>query len=171
MPSSNFFAQGRTAMTFRATLTFTIAAGGFALAAALPAQALTMQECSAKYKAAQTAGGLSGQKWNDFRKEQCGSDVAATPAATATAAAPKAAEAKSSSRPKSDAAAVPASAAVYPSALDSKYSKEPAHRGRLHTCADQWKANKASNATGGLRWIQKGGGYWSECNKKLKGSA
>jgi hypothetical protein len=157
-------------MIFRAKLTFIIAAGGLALAAAVPAQALTMQECSAKYKAAQTAGSLNGQKWNDFRKEQCGSDAAAAPAATTAAAAPKAAEAKSST-PKSEAAAAPASPAVYPGAVDSKYSKEPAHRGRLHTCADQWKANKASNATGGLRWIQKGGGYWSECNKKLKGSA
>ena len=30
------------------------------------------------------------------------------------------------------------------------------------------RSHKAANATGGLRWIQKGGGYWSECNKKLK---
>jgi hypothetical protein len=158
-------------MIFRAKHLFTIAAAGFALAAAMPAQALTMQECSAKYKAAQTAGSLNGQKWNDFRKEQCGSDAAAMPAATTTAAAPKAAEAKPAATKSDAAAAVPAGAAAYPAAVDSKHSKEPAHQGRMHTCADQWKANKASNATGGLRWIQKGGGYWSECNKKLKGSA
>jgi len=156
-------------MIFRAKHLFTIAACGVAVAAALPAQALTMQECSAKYKAAQSAGSLNGQKWNDFRKEQCGSDATATPAATT--AAPKPAEAKSSATAKTEAAAAPASPAVFPGAVDSKYSKEPAHRGRMHTCADQWKANKASNATGGLRWIQKGGGYWSECNKKLKGAA
>jgi len=158
-------------MIFGAKHFFTIAVCGFALTAAMPAQALTMQECSAKYKAAQTAGSLNGQKWNDFRKEQCGSDTAATPAATTTAAAPKAAEAKPPAAKPDAAAAVPASPAAYPTAVDSKYSKEPAHRGRLHTCADQWKANRASNATGGLKWIQKGGGYWSECNKKLKGSA
>src|SRR3954447_18682447 len=35
------------------------------------AQALTMKECSAKYKAAQTAGTLNGAKWNDFRKTEC----------------------------------------------------------------------------------------------------
>jgi hypothetical protein len=29
--------------------------------------------------------------------------------------------------------------------------------------------NKATNANGGLKWIQKGGGYYSECNKQLKG--
>jgi hypothetical protein len=143
----------------------------FMIVAAMPAQALTMQECSAKYKAAQTAGSLNGQKWNDFRKEQCGGDTAATPAATTTAATPKAAEAKAAATPKSDVAATPASPAVFPGAVDSKYSKEPAHQGRLHTCADQWKANKTTNATGGLKWIQKGGGYWSECNKKLKGGS
>ena len=145
-----------------------LAAAVFTIAAAIPAQALTMQECSAKYKAAQTAGTLNGQKWNDFRKEQCGGDAAAKPAATTTAAA----EAKPAAKPKSEAAAsTPASPAVFPGAVDPKYSKEPAHQGRLHTCADQWKANKTTNATGGLKWIQKGGGYWSECNKKLKGGS
>jgi hypothetical protein len=29
-------------------------------------------------------------------------------------------------------------------------------------------ANKATNANGGLKWIEKGGGYYSECNKRLK---
>ena len=146
-----------------------IAASAFMIVAAMPAQALTMQECSAKYKAAQTAGTLNGQKWNDFRKEQCGSD-AASPAATTTAAAPKA-EAKPAAAKSGAAASTPASPAVFPGAVDPKYSKESAHQGRLHTCAEQWKANKTSNTTGGLKWIQKGGGYYSECTKKLKGSA
>jgi hypothetical protein len=29
-------------------------------------------------------------------------------------------------------------------------------------------ANKTSNGNGSLKWIQKGGGYYSECNKRLK---
>ena len=41
----------------------------------------------------------------------------------------------------------------------------------MHTCVDQYNANKASNGNGGLKWIKKGGGYYSECNKKLKGAA
>jgi hypothetical protein len=41
----------------------------------------------------------------------------------------------------------------------------------MHTCLDQYNANKANNANGGLNWIQKGGGYYSECNKRLKGNA
>jgi len=77
-------------MTIQAKILCFVAASGFAaLALTSPAQALTSQECSAKYQAAKTAGTLNGQKWNDFRKAECGSDAAASPAA-ATAAAPAA---------------------------------------------------------------------------------
>jgi hypothetical protein len=143
------------------------AVSGFAAYAAIaPAQALTAQECSAKYQAAKSAGTLNGQKWNDFRKSQCAADATAAPAA----AEPKpAAEAK----PKKEAApmAAPAAAgnAVFPSAVDPKYAKESAGKGRMHTCVDQYNANKARNGNGGMKWIQKGGGYYSECNKRLKG--
>jgi hypothetical protein len=148
-----------------------IAVSGFAmLSAAMPAQALTMQECSAKYKAAQTAGTLNGQKWNDFRKAECGTDAATTPAAAPAApAAPKAAEAKPKAAATPAAAPAPAGNAVYPSAVDPKYSKETAGKGRMHTCLDQYNANKAGNGNGGMKWIEKGGGYYSDCNKKLKG--
>jgi hypothetical protein len=138
------------------------------LTAAQPAQALTAQECSAKYQAAKTAGTLNGQKWNDFRKAECGAEAEATPAAAPAApapAAPKATEAKPAAAP------APAGNAVYPSAVDPKYSKESAGKGRMHTCVDQYNANKASNGNGGMKWIEKGGGYYSECNKKLKGAA
>ena len=159
-------------MSTRVKVLWMIAASGFAAFAAMPAQALTMQECSAKYKAAQTAGTLKGQKWNDFRKAECGSDAAATSAAApaAAAAAPKTAEAKPK---KSEAApaAAPSGPAVFPNAVDPKYSKETAYKARFKTCNDQYNANKAANANGGLKWVQKGGGYYSECNKKLKGSA
>ena len=40
---------------------------------------------------------------------------------------------------------------------------------RFHTCLDQYHANAANGGNGGLKWIQKGGGYYSECNKQLKG--
>jgi hypothetical protein len=124
------------------------------------AHALTMTECSAKYKEAKSAGTLNGMTWNDFRKAQCGSESSAAPAASPSAAA---------------AAAPPASAtasnAVFPCAVDSKYSKDSPGKARRETCLDQCKANKANNGNGGLKWIQKGGGYYSECTKKLKGAA
>ena len=159
-------------MITRAKVVGMVAASGFAaFLAAMPAQALTMQECSAKYKAAQTAGALNGQKWNDFRKAECGTDAAATPAA-APAAPPKAAEAKPAPKPAATAAGpAPMGDAVFPKAVDPKYSKESEGKARMHTCVDQYNANKAGNANGGLKWIQKGGGYYSECTKKLKGSA
>jgi hypothetical protein len=122
-----------------------------------PARALTMKECSAKYQAAKSAGTLGGQNWRDFRKTQCGADAtAATPAAAPPAATPATA-------PK------PAGSAVFPTAVSPKYSSEAPGKARLHTCLDQYNANKATNANGGLKWIQKGGGYYSECNKQLKG--
>jgi hypothetical protein len=162
-------------MSIQAKFLSAVAVSAFAaFAATSSAQALTPQECSAKYQAAKTAGTLGGKTWNDFRKAECGSDAAAAPAPTPAAAPAPAKEA--AAKPKKEAApaaapAAPAGPAVYPSAVDSKYAKEPAFKARLHTCADQWKANKAANTTGGMKWIEKGGGYWSECSKKLKGPA
>ena len=132
------------------------------------AQALTMTECSAKYKAAKDAGSLNGMKWNDFRKAQCGSDATAAPAA---APAPTTASAPPAAAPKPAPTPAAAGTAVFPSAVDSKYSKESAGKARMETCLDQYKANKAGNGNGGLKWIMKGGGYYSECNKRLKGTA
>jgi hypothetical protein len=41
----------------------------------------------------------------------------------------------------------------------------------MHTCLDQYHANKTAHADGGLKWIQNGGGYYSQCLKKLKTKA
>ena len=161
-------------MKIQSKLLCAMAVSGFAaFAATAPAQALTAQECSAKYQAAKSAGTLGGQKWNDFRKAQCGADAtpaaAPPPAAAAPApAAPK--EAKKEAAPAA-APAAPSGPAVYPTAVDPKYAKESEGKARMHTCVDQYNANKATGANGGLKWIQKGGGYYSECTKKLKGSA
>jgi hypothetical protein len=158
-------------MTIQAKRLAAIAALGLAaFAVASQAHALTAQECSAKYQAAKAAGTLGDQKWNDFRKAQCGADAAAAPSAAAPAAEPKEA-AKKESRKEAAAPAAPSGPAVYPNAVDPKYSKETAGKARMHTCVDQYKANKATNANGGMKWIQKGGGYYSECSKKLKGAA
>ncbi len=155
-------------MTIKAKLLCAVALSGFAaFAATAPAQALTTQECSAKYQAAKAAGTLNGQKWNDFRKAECGAGAVAAPAA-APAPAPKEAAKKPEAAPTA-APALPSGPAIFPMAVDPKYSKETAGKSRMHTCLDQYNANKATNANGGLKWIQKGGGYYSECNKKLKG--
>lgn len=132
-----------------------LTAAAVALAQAHPAAAaLSRKECSAKYRAAKTAGTLHGQNYKAFRAAECGS--AASAAATKTGAT------------KTAAAPAAAGNAVFPSAVSPKYSKESAGKARMHTCLDQYKANKASNANGGLKWIQKGGGYYKLCNARLK---
>jgi hypothetical protein len=165
-------------MNIQAKLLCAVALSGLAaLAATSSAQALTMQECSAKYKAAKADGSLNGQKWNDFRKAQCGADTAAAPAAMpapapapAAPAAPK--EAKKEAAPAAaPAAPMPVGNAVFPSVVDPKFAQEKPGLARMHTCSEQWKANKAANTTGGMKWNAKGGGYYSECNKRLKGTA
>jgi hypothetical protein len=59
--------------------------------------------------------------------------------------------------------------AVFPSAVAPKYAGETPDKARTLTCADQFNANKASNANGGMKWIEKSGGYYSECVSRLKG--
>jgi len=61
------------------------------------------------------------------------------------------------------------STAVFPTAIAPAHAGEKPGKARQKTCLDQYNANKATNANGGLKWIQKGGGYYSECNKRLKG--
>jgi hypothetical protein len=58
---------------------------------------------------------------------------------------------------------------VFPSAVAPKYSTEAPDKARMLTCADQFSANKASNGNGGMKWIEKSGGYYSECAVRLKG--
>jgi flavin-binding protein dodecin len=111
---------------------------------------------------AKSAGTLAGKTWNDFRKTEC---AANTPAATTTEPATEPSKETAPAKP----AATTSTTAVFPTAVSSKYASEKAGRARMHTCLDQYNANKAKDANGGLKWIEKGGGYYSECNKRLKG--
>ena len=156
-------------MNFRVASLLLASTVGIGLCA-LPAQAMTTAECSTKYQAAKTAGTLKGATWNQFRKTDCADDAnpvkaaapAAAPAATTAAAKPAAATT----------AAPVATDAVFPKAIDPKYAKEKPGQQIMKTCLDQYNANKAGSGTGNgsLKWIMKGGGYYSECNKKLKGA-
>ena len=86
------------------------------------AQALSMQECSAKYKAAKEAGTLNGMKWNDFRKAQCGADATAEPTPSAPPSAPATPPPKTTATsPAAAPAPVATGNAVFPSALSPKY--------------------------------------------------
>lgn len=60
--------------------------------------------------------------------------------------------------------------AVFPNEISPKYANEKdLDKARTKTCADQFTANKATNANGGLVWIEKDGGYYAECVIRLKG--
>jgi hypothetical protein len=72
----------------RATTSVAALAAGLLILSMPPAGALTMKECSAKYQAAKTSGALGGQSWSDFRKTQCGTNAAATPAVSGRLAEP-----------------------------------------------------------------------------------
>jgi hypothetical protein len=72
-------------------------------------------------------------------------------------------------RSAAPAASAPVGDPVFPSVVDPKYEQETPAKGRMHTCIDQYNKNKSANANGGLRWIEKGGGYYSQCNKRLGG--
>ena len=147
------------------------------LMAAGSANALTMKECSAKYKAAQTAKTLNGMSWSDFRKANCGSSTGGTaktmaPASTSAAMTGTAmtGTAKAPAATHSMAMApMSTGSAIFPTAVSAKYSKETAAKARMHTCLDQYNANKAANHNGGMKWIMKGGGFYSACNSHLKG--
>lgn len=133
-------------------------------AAAAPAdgKGLTMAECSTKYQAAKTANTLKGQKWNDFRKAECGA------AAADDDSVPAPSEANYTKEPAKPTTVAP-KGVTFPSAISPKYASETPGKGRMHTCLDQYYVLKDANALGGLKWIQKGGGFYSLCNAKLKG--
>jgi hypothetical protein len=133
------------------------------------------------------SGAVGDKKYADFRKE-CLARLAAPaqePAAAApapsTAAAPPAAQPPAARPPAGPRAAAPAAPtaptakpaapgeAVFPTAVSPKYSSEKAGLARMHSCRDQYNENKATGGNAGLKWIQKGGGYWPECTKRLKG--
>jgi hypothetical protein len=174
-------------MTIQAKLLCTLAASGFAvLTLAAPALALSNQECGAKYQAAKTAGTLNGQKYRDFQKAECSAAAAeapaAAPAAPAAAPAPAPAPAAAEAKPKKEkkekdaapaaapAAPVATGNAVFPTVVDPKYASEKPFLQRMHTCSVQWKMNKDNKTTGDMHWNPKGGGgFYPECNRRLKG--
>lgn len=173
----------------------------------------SLEECSARYRAAKDAGTLGGMTWNEFRSAGCVAKTAAAPMPPAkqetarTAPAEKAAEKaaapkekmkvsgkecstryqaaksagtlggmtwnefRSAGCPKSIAqrggSMTPTMGSIYPDSISRKYAGEHAGRARLLTCRDQYRANKAAGISE-PRWTEEGGGYYSECNKRLR---
>ncbi len=101
------------------------------------------KECSSRYQSAKSAGTLGGMTWNKFRSAGCPQTMA-----------------------KRSGSMTPTSGSMFPTTVSRKYSGESAGRARLLTCRDQYEANKAAGITE-PKWTEEGGGYYSECNKRL----
>jgi len=191
-------------MWSRLAALYAICIGYAAVGGVHPVAALTMEECSTKYQAANSKTGRI-LNWNQFRKSNCGAGaVAARSSASAASAALTMEDMEACSAKYRDAnletgriinwnqfrknncgeGAASSSATtalksnrslgfnpgpVFPQAISPKYANEPARRARMRTCLDQYRANKQTNGNGGLRWNAKGGRYYSECKKRLKG--
>src|SRR5689334_20141455 len=105
-----------------------------ALAFATPSSALSMKECSAKYKSAQADGSAKDIKWNDFGKAQCGPDATAEPDVSMA----------TDEEPVKPTMAAP-KGVTFPTAISPKYAKETPGKGRMHTCVDAYHTNKDAN--------------------------
>ncbi|MBZ9806444.1 hypothetical protein LB542_08045 [Mesorhizobium sp. BR1-1-9] len=152
---------GAGASAAAATKPATTKAATTAAATDSAGKGLSMADCSSKYQAAKTANTLNGMKWNDFRKAECGasaSDDDTVPAPT---------EATYTKEPAKPTVAAPKGVS-FPTAISPKFATETPAKARMHTCLQQYYANKDANTLGGLKWIQKGGGFYSLCNAKLK---
>lgn len=101
------------------------------------------QECSARYQAAKASGTLGAMTWNEFRKAGCPTTVARTSGSM-----------------------TPTMGSIFPTGIAKKYARMSAGRARLLTCRDQYEANKAAGISE-PKWTEEGGGYYSECNKRL----
>ncbi len=101
------------------------------------ASALSMADCSAKYKAAKADGSAAGMKWNDFRKAQCAADAAAVAPAAPAAPAKPMTKAAAPAAPAAPAAKATTAAATAPATTPSgSFMKD---------CSAAWKGMKAAN--------------------------
>ncbi|CAH2394461.1 hypothetical protein [Mesorhizobium ventifaucium] len=121
---------------------------------------LSRADCGAKYRAAKAGNTLNGMKWNDFRMSQCGAVGSDDTMSAAD-------QASLTSQPEKPTVTAP-QGVTFPKAISTKYSSETPSKARMHTCRDQYHANKEAGTLGGLRWIQNGGGFYSLCNAALK---
>jgi hypothetical protein len=171
----------------------TALAAVLSLSSGAEAKSAVQKECSEKYQAAKAANTLNGETYNQYYK-QCAAEAKAEKAGTTTPATPTAAPVPAPAAPPATTTAAPVApkpvaptttaaparppvapsptastgSAVFPTAISPDLASEKPGTARMHTCLAQYKANKATNGNGGLKWIQKGGGYYSECNARLK---
>jgi hypothetical protein len=116
----------------------------------------------------------------ETRLAQADTPAATPPAAGAPAATPPATTPAEATKPQADkpadtskaapasSTAAPVKEAVFPSAIDPKFSHELGLVARMRTCAAQFDANKATDSNCGMKWIDRHCGYYLECSRRLK---
>lgn len=117
---------------------------------------LSFKECGAQYQAAKKSGALEGRKWAAYRKEVC---RIATPANRA----PLSLRSEATS-------AETVGRLAFPASLASEFSAAKPWEARMRTCLKGYHAAKKAGALYGIKWVQKGGGYYSLCAARLRGA-
>ncbi|MFE0016890.1 antifreeze protein [Mesorhizobium sp. NPDC059054] len=112
---------------------------------------VSFKECGTRYQEAKRNNELNGRGWDEYRTAECGHSLDKK-------------EAKASSNPAQAPAGV-----TFPTEIAADFKDETPSKARMHSCLKQYHANKEAGTLNGLRWIQKGGGYYSICSKRLKG--
>lgn len=128
-----------------------------------------MKVCGDKWRTVRDAEKTKGVTWPQFlatcRAQASGARV---PPATGDAKKEASKDSSKDTPAKPPRQAALGGAPIFPQDVAARHASERPALGRQRTCADQFKANKSAGANGGLKWIEKGGGYWSRCNAYLK---
>lgn len=143
-------------------LTLASMVGSGTALAAPAAGKMSFFACHKEFQSAKKNGTLNGQNYAAFKATHC-SGAGASSSAT-SAPSPKPA-------PSTPLAAISNSNAVFPSRLAPEFASLSAGKARYKTCLKQYNANKAGGGNGSLKWIQRGGGYYSQCNTRLKSAS
>lgn len=117
---------------------------------------LSFKVCGARYQEAKKAGELRGRTWIEFRRTDCGI---------------RGGQGAVTIGPRSEATSAEALRRVsFPSQLAGEFHDRKPAQQRMRTCLKSYHANKEAGTLAGLRWVQRGGGYYSLCTARLKAS-
>ncbi|QHI95936.1 hypothetical protein GT348_06495 [Aristophania vespae] len=156
-----------SALTLAALMT-----SGTALAAAQH-EGMSGRDCRKAFFAAKRDGSLNGLAYKDFKASKCaigGASKAETPKTKMNDTKKDAPNQAKDDNTRAETARAPIvnGSIVFPNKIDPKFASLTPGKARMKTCVMQYNANKENGGNGSLKWIQKGGGYWSQCNAHLK---
>lgn len=132
-----------------------------ALILALPAQAATMSECAAQWKAAKAAKQTEGKSYREFSRACMGGSAKANTKADPATRSDLAKEAGASEVGKPSSA----TKASKTETGGKTSTRKSSAASRQKACGAEWKADKAAGKVEkGMTWPK----YWSACSKRKK---